>query len=673
MAAHQPADVRWARVQAHAAGQSAAHLPSMRRRAQSAAAGVLLLASALALVRLRKTGGAGRAGALQLTYATPGAAVGQPAGWMVQARALPASPTMWRAASAVANARAAIGTATLRRAFPSWPGIRAAPVMPSYHGPVEYGGAPISATVAPRSPGPLLGSPIAAYHVAIPASAPAGVMPGASALVPAQASLPAQYSGGPFWGGMPHIVGPVSAPGMVAAYGAIPAYAGREFPVTPVTTPQDLAVNAAIHAGANAAAGAGLQPLAMQAPAGYAVPAPDFLPTVSVKARAPVQTVTPVAAGPPQAAVVAGGAEQMKIVAGPGKGKIVDVTAAGKIVGEGTAPAVATKAAVHVHAVASPAALHVAPSMPEMPGMPVINGFGPMAVPLAHTVVETPSLRPRDVLSGTEQAALSADSASQAAATAQSALDSNSIGKSDAVKGAPAGDIAGRASAESSETAGRVGEEVTGKEAKIDASKVEGADAVPADAAEGDAAQVVKGRNGASLVGTRVVQLHSTDGDLAASGHLRQGKGGKVASGSRRGNADASGDASGLLRRQARLGDEPRVLVSVPRGKRAGDFFSAEVAGRGLMLVEVPQGVRSGDQLQLLQVPADDGEELEWVKYNPTQNRAGGGLASWWSAGDLSARHRGPDQDAMDNAAKSRHEIRDAWNLGDIAPRSYFH
>ena len=68
-----------------------------------------------------------------------------------------------------------------------------------------------------------------------------------------------------------------------------------------------------------------------------------------------------------------------------------------------------------------------------------------------------------------------------------------------------------------------------------------------------------------------------------------------------------------------------------------------------------------------------DGEELEWVKYNPTQNRAGGGLASWWSAGDLSARHRGPDQDAMDNAAKSRHEIRDAWNLGDVAPRSYFH
>ena len=115
------------------------------------------------------------------------------------------------------------------------------------------------------------------------------------------------------------------------------------------------------------------------------------------------------------------------------------------------------------------------------------------------------------------------------------------------------------------------------------------------------------------------------------------------------------------------------MLVSVPRGKRAGDFFSAEVAGRGLMLVEVPQGVRSGDQLQLLQVPADDGEELEWVKYNPTQNRAGGGLASWWSAGDLSARHRGPDQDAMDNAAKSLHEIRDAWNLGDIAPRSYFH
>ena len=669
MAAHQLVGVQGPRVQAHAVAQSVAHLPSIRRRAQSAAAGVLLLASVLALVRLHRTGGAGRAGALQLMYAAPGAAVGQPAGWMVQAGALPASPSMWRAASAVANARAAIGTATLRRELPGWPGIRAEPVMPSYHGPVEYGGAPISATVAPRSPGPLLRSPIAAYHVAIPASVPAGVMPGASALVAAQASLPAQYGGRSLWGGMPHIVGPISAPGMVAAYGAIPAYAGSE--PFPVTTPQDLAVNAAIHAGANAAAGAGLQPLVAQAPAGYAVPAPDFLPTVSVKARAQVQTVTPLAEGPPQAAVVAGGAEQMKIVAGPGKGKIVDVTAAGKIVGEGTAPAVATKAAVHVHAGASPAALHVAPSMPEMPGMPVINGFGPMAVPLTHALVKTPSLRPREVLSGTEQAALSADSAWQAAATAQSALDSNSIAKTDAVKRVPAGDVAGRASAESTGTAGGMGEDMTIKEANIDASKVEGGDAVPADAAEGDAAQVVKGRNGASLVGTRVV--HSTDGDFPASGNLRQGNGGKVASGSRRGNADASGDASGLLRRQAWLGDEPRVLVSVPRGKRAGDFFSAEVAGRGLMLVEVPQGVRGGDQLQLLQVPADDGEELEWVKYNPTQKHAGGGLASWWSAGDLSSRHRGPDQDAMDNAAKSRHEIRDAWNLGDVAPRSYFH
>ena len=102
------------------------------------------------------------------------------------------------------------------------------------------------------------------------------------------------------------------------------------------------------------------------------------------------------------------------------------------------------------------------------------------------------------------------------------------------------------------------------------------------------------------------------------------------------------------------------VCVCVCVGKRPGDFFSADVAGRGSMLIEVPEGVRGGDDLQLLQVPTDAGEALEWVKYAPVSARAAVSRA-------------GPDEAAMDRNAVARDSSRSAWRLGDRAPRSYFH
>lgn len=101
-----------------------------------------------------------------------------------------------------------------------------------------------------------------------------------------------------------------------------------------------------------------------------------------------------------------------------------------------------------------------------------------------------------------------------------------------------------------------------------------------------------------------------------------------------------------------------KVLVSVPRGKRPGDFFSAEVDGRGLMLVEVPEGVHGGDELQMLQMPTEDGEALEWIKYDGSSSKH--------------ATH-GPRMNDLDRLSAARDSDRRAWSLGNQAPRSYFH
>ena len=45
---------------------------------------------------------------------------------------------------------------------------------------------------------------------------------------------------------------------------------------------------------------------------------------------------------------------------------------------------------------------------------------------------------------------------------------------------------------------------------------------------------------------------------------------------------------------------------------------SRQTEQKGHRVREVPQGSRGGDDLQLLQMPTDDGEELEWIHYTPT-------------------------------------------------------
>jgi hypothetical protein len=73
------------------------------------------------------------------------------------------------------------------------------------------------------------------------------------------------------------------------------------------------------------------------------------------------------------------------------------------------------------------------------------------------------------------------------------------------------------------------------------------------------------------------------------------------------------------------------------------------------MLVEVPENVGGGDSLQLMQKATSNGMALEWVKFAPMVRA------------DAQA---GSNYDAL---AAKRSTINRAWNLGNVAPRSYFH
>ncbi len=58
----------------------------------------------------------------------------------------------------------------------------------------------------------------------------------------------------------------------------------------------------------------------------------------------------------------------------------------------------------------------------------------------------------------------------------------------------------------------------------------------------------------------------------------------------------------------------PLVLVTVPPDSRPGDFFSAQVPGRGLSHVRVPENAKGGDSLQLWLEITENGMELErWI------------------------------------------------------------
>lgn len=270
------------------------------------------------------------------------------------------------------------------------------------------------------------------------------------------------------------------------------------------------------------------------------------------------------------------------------------------------------------------------------------------------SVVEAPYHR----LSGKEQATQSASTAAQAVSTAQSALEMTSQGADTA--GADAGEDD---AAEAPEEAAVPSEEAQ------DASASPDADAGDQQAAKAVVAHALKdmlgGQQGAALAlnaggGPKLPKLSGlaqTAAPGGAGGDVRGNRGG--ADGMAR-KADVSSEITrGSAEHDAVMG-RPEVLVTVPSGKRPGDFFSADVAGRGSMLIEVPEGVRGGDDLQLLQMPTDDGEALEWVKYAPGSARAAVSRA-------------GPDEAVMDRNAAARDSIRSAWSLGDRAPRSYFH
>lgn len=570
---------------------------------------------------------------LQLVYGAAPAAVTPmvPAPYTGTSAELMASPTLYRAASAVANARAAIGTASLRRAYPNIPGIRAAAMMPSYG-------------VAPAAP--FAGPPpaLAAYHVSIPTSA--------------SSPYYTQYRAIPVAPGAPRLASPMQAPsftgygvptGMVGGYGGF-----RVAQPVQARTVQDMAVSAAINAGASAAAIAGSPQYTTGG--GYASAMTVAAPTVTVPTSPSTVTAPPVATvasvtGPSmvQASVSAGpgvvqasvpGTETMKIVAGPGKGKIVKVNAAGKIVSSvGAVPAA---------------------------GLPALPSMGSISV-------ETPYRR----LSGKEQADASAVSAGTGAMTAQDAASLTLQAQPDPAQTGGLDDDAKSADQE-------------------EASAVAGAEKTPAaDAGEGDVAQVaVSSRGGVRLAPKekgsqrRLPQLslptprgYDESRRSRAFGHARGGDDGEgvpvpeqqLLQPSRAADAASRARISPDLTklRDEAYGERPEALVRVPAGKRPGDFFSADVAGRGSMLVEVPEGVRGGDELQLLQVATTDGEELKWVRYEPagsTMRRARGhGQPASRRDGD------GPNQGEIDRQAAARDTVASAWRLGSRAPRSYFH
>jgi hypothetical protein len=583
------------------------------------AAGALLV-SALAIVLVGSPRDAPRAmqqEQLQFMYASPyfNAEPVSALPVLSSPMGLPVSPTLMRAAGAIARAQQAVGTAYLRSAFPhvltspvrttrGMPGIAAAPF---------YGAAPARPTLA--------------YHVSIP-----------------------------FWGGVPQP--------QPAAY--VPAVRGP--------SAQDLAVNAAIAAGANAAAGVGgavATPGLVAAPYGATYSAPygtyaatyGAAPTVSVKTPTQTVTMSPWAPGaPPVGVPVLPGAEKMKIVAGPGKGKIVEVTSAGAIVGEH--PQVRAAAAGLGVDVAQPMMMGVGGAWAGVQALPAAFGAMPPLLSM-RSVVETPYQR----LGGKEQAAESVQTAAQAGSTAQGAKTGEAdTGEVATAETPAAGAVPEHAEDASSDdlTPGSPTFIATGEGEAQKRTK----DVVTHALKDMLGGQAAEGLNEREVEGKRL----ALSADAWPKLHKHKLSGLLDAAGSRRGADEIPrrerGDVSSEITReeQDEVKGRPEVLVTVPHSKRPGDFFSADVAGRGSMLIEVPQGVRGGDDLQLLQMPTDDGEALEWVKYSPKSERESvrgeeGGAAP----------RVGPNQAVVDRNAAARDSIRSAWSLGDRAPRSYFH
>lgn len=388
-------------------------------------------------------------------------------------------------------------------------------------------------------------------------------------------------------------------------------------------------------------------------------------PTMSVET--PGQTVTMSSSAPAVASV--SGLETMKIVAGPGKGKFVSVNAGGKIVGA-TTPLATSPLATWMgprpnKPVQAPFGAPMATMAPMAPMGMGMATLAPMALMGMGAVIETPYAR----LSGKDQATVSPSTAATAADTAQNARALAS-GQSDEAHDEAENEEAAVADVSRDSEAAATGEDA-GEDGVAPS-----ADSVPADADEGDTEKVaVRGQLGAILaplkhltpqlaLNTPTAHHHSEhdekedeDPDTEARERRRSAR-----------RADAYSDMTGGIKNE--VYDRPQVLVRVPHGKRPGDFFSAEVAGRGLMLVEVPEAVRGGDDLQLLQMPTDNGEELEWIKYQPT--------SSLTEARQIASRHLpqtgdGLSQDDMDSQFATRDSVRNAWSLGQRAPRSYFH
>ena len=668
----------WSRVAPHKS-------ESRRRLMQATASGSLLLVSSVAVMLGSRQDAplSTLQQQLQFIYAAPSSAVPVP---------LPATPTLWNAASAVANARAAVGTSYLRRAFPSMPGVRAAAMIHSGYAVSPYGRVQMAGYgVGPgygMAPGSMAyagvvgggyggrvgigggyevtpmstGQPqVAAYHVSIPSGYTSIAPP--TMRIGSASSLPARYGAGPFWGGTPYMSAPITSAAAVPGYGSgygvlgytsitppmttmrkgsaaslpsrygagpfwganpyvsapmtpaaavlgyrVPAVADYGVPVARVATAQDMAVNAAINAGASAAAGLGF-------------PVPGVVAATSPYSIAPALTY---AAGPLSYATapfvsvktsdtttsVESGLQSMKIVAGPGKGKIVNVNASGKIIGA-TAPLVTSMGLPQLATRAVGAV-----GLPMMAPLDRI-GVARMGMPPSLGAVMKMSY---GRLSSKNQASMSAHNAATAAETAHTQDGQNESQDSSTQEDEEA------ASTDASEAAATAEDDVTGQEGSVSSE----ANVLPADASEGDAEKVTMGDEGeVELATIKPSMKHMTPQvaldrlDTRASRHVseqhdeqqtvRSTEGRERRQSARR--ADAFSDMTGGFKREQHA--RPEVLVRVPHGKQPGDFFSAEVAGRGLMLVEVPQGSRGGDDLQLLQMPTDDGEELEWIHYTP--------------------------------------------------------
>ena len=715
------------------------------RVAQAACTGLLLLA-AVTVVLLNSASNQQAPVStvqqqLQFMYAAPG-------GIPVQtgAVAFPLSPTLLRAAGAVARAKAAIGTADLRRAFSRIPGITAASVMPAGYGlPMAgYGVAPEYATgyegtlgytygisaasvtpagygvpmagyrVAPgyatgyggtpgytygistRTLAPAHRSWAAAYHVSIPAgvSLPFGSVPYASPSVsvktPMQTVTMSQTA-------------PIAAGAPVMTYGVPvaqwPNYGyGGGVPLP--QSPQDNAVNFAINAGARAAAGAGFRNIQPQTPvtlgnfpAQTAVSLPyATIPSVS---QIPMQGIPTqgiptqgyglpgsvvVGAGRAGVGVVAaanGGAgvagiaatqgatiQRMKIVAGPGKGRFVDVTASGKILGEsptGGAPTLA---------------------LPDIPNIPKAALYSGAANALVEAASATDASAPANALVETYAGPTTAPSAlsmmppSGASATPLASGEESAAGTQQRGQGASES----RAASLSPSLPPPSFPPSLSPLAPLPAPTVLDLSSTPPTAgtqpahAEGGSAatQIVRERDrererperdrragSAAADSPHRAQLalsaNSLDNSASELRHpsesARDGQVGGLLGGGPEGREPIF-EAGAHPRAEE---EHPQVRVTVPKGKRPGDFFSAQVPGRGLMLVEVPENVGGGDSLQLMQKATSNGMALEWVKFAPM------------ARADAQA---GSNFDAL---AAKRSTINRGWNLGNVAPRSYFH